>query len=115
MDSLVARLQDYGRNNIDVLHPERIGFVRDRTFAARLCFNAAERLVTSLDQSVVLSELPIQRCFCALGGMLPKIGVNWYRHTTEVNKAGSACQTTTPIITTQTRDPQMGIITKKKQ
>src|SRR3546814_1069505 len=87
MDSLVARLQDYGRNNIDVPHPERIGFVRDRTFAARLCFNAAERLVTSLDQSVVLSEHPIQRCFRDLGGMIQQIGVNWDRNMTDVIKA----------------------------
>src|SRR3546814_12673378 len=96
MDSLVARLQDYGRNNIDVPHPERIGFVRDRTFAARLCFNAAERLVTSLDQSVVLSEHPIQRCFRSLGGMLPQIGVNWDRHMNDVVTASFGTQTTNP-------------------
>jgi 3-hydroxy-9,10-secoandrosta-1,3,5(10)-triene-9,17-dione monooxygenase len=101
MDSLVARLQDYGRNNIDVPHPERIGFVRDRTFAARLCFNAAERLVTSLDQSVVLSEHPIQRCFRDLGGMIQQIGVNWDRNMTDVIKASFGRQTNIPFLNTQ--------------
>src|SRR3546814_16965887 len=90
MDSLVARLQDYGRNNIDVPHPERIGFVRDRTFAARLCFNAAERLVTSLDQSVVLPEPPIQRCFRDIGGKIQQIGVTWYRTMPDVLKASKS-------------------------
>src|SRR3546814_17609753 len=96
MDSLVARLQDYGRNNIDVPHPERIGLVRDRTFAARLCFNAAERLVTSLDPSVVLSEHPIQRCFRDLGGLLQQNGVNWEHTMTDVLKADCGQPTKLP-------------------
>lgn len=101
MESLISRLQYYGRHNLEVPHPERIGFVRDRTFAARLCFNAAERLVTSLDQSVVLSEHPIQRCFRDLGGMIQQIGVNWDRNMIDVVRASFGYQTNIPFLNTQ--------------
>jgi len=101
LDSLVARLRDYGRDNIEVSAQQNIALIRDRTFAARLCFNAAERLVTSLDQSVILSEHPIQRCFRDLGGMIQQIGVNWDRNMADVGKATFGQQTDIPFLNTQ--------------
>lgn len=87
LESLVERQQSYARANADIPHAERIALVRDRTFTARLCFNAAERLVTSIGAQPVLTEHPIQRHFRDLAGMVQQIGVNWDRNMTDVVKA----------------------------
>lgn len=87
LDSLVARQQSYARAGADIPHTERIALVRDRTFTARLCFNASERLITSLTAFPILTEHPIQRHFRDLAGMVQQIGVNWDRNMTDVVKA----------------------------
>ena len=98
MDSLLARQREFGRANRDVPHDERIALVRDRSFAARLCFAAAERLISSLDQSVLVAEHPIQRSFRDLCGMVQQIGVNWDRNITDVVKASFGRKANIPFL-----------------
>jgi 3-hydroxy-9,10-secoandrosta-1,3,5(10)-triene-9,17-dione monooxygenase len=87
LDSLVARQHRYAKAGLEMPKPERIALIRDRTYAARLCFNAAERLVTSLDLETILDEAPVQRHFRDLAAMVQQIGVNWDRNMTNCVKA----------------------------
>jgi 3-hydroxy-9,10-secoandrosta-1,3,5(10)-triene-9,17-dione monooxygenase len=87
LESLVERQQRYARTNANIPQAERIALVRDRTFTARLCFTASERLITSIGAEAVLTEHPIQRHFRDLAGMVQQIGVNWDRNMTDVVKA----------------------------
>jgi len=87
LDSLVERQQRYAKAHLDMPKPERIALIRDRTYAARLCFNAAERLATSLDLTAVLDDAPVQRHFRDLAAMVQQIGVNWDRNMINCAKA----------------------------
>lgn len=87
LDSLIQRQRDAAATDADLDHDARIALVRDRVYSARLCINAAERLITSLDTHAVLGEHPIQRHFRDLCGMIQQIGVNWDRNMTDMVKS----------------------------
>lgn len=87
LESLVQRQQHYAKADLDIPKVERIALVRDRTFTARLCFNAVERLMSHLDATEIYLEHPIQRHFRDLSGMVQQIGVNWDRNMTNCAKA----------------------------
>src|SRR5690606_30844700 len=87
LQSLVERQQYYAGGDLPIPKSERAALVRDRTFTARLCFSAVERLISHLDASEIYLEHPIQRHFRDLSGMVQQIGVNWDRNMTNCAKA----------------------------
>jgi 3-hydroxy-9,10-secoandrosta-1,3,5(10)-triene-9,17-dione monooxygenase len=101
IQSLVDRQRHYGHNNLDVPQHERVALVRDRTFAARLCFSAAERIVSSLDARDVFAEGPIQRQFRDLCGMVQQIGVNWDRNMLSCARAMFGLKSDVPYFNTK--------------
>jgi alkylation response protein AidB-like acyl-CoA dehydrogenase len=80
VQSIIARQQFYASTSANVPHADRVALTRDRTFSARLCFNAVERLMTSLPQDLFFLDAPIQRHFRDLAAMVQQIGVNWDRN-----------------------------------
>ncbi|MEZ6023790.1 MAG: acyl-CoA dehydrogenase family protein [Hyphomonadaceae bacterium] len=79
-ESLIQRQIAFGKAGQPIPKPERIAIVRDRTYVARLCLNAATRLMHHVDASAVLTDAPIQRYYRDLQGMMQQIGVNWDRN-----------------------------------
>jgi 3-hydroxy-9,10-secoandrosta-1,3,5(10)-triene-9,17-dione monooxygenase len=86
-ESLIDRQIAFGKSGAHIPKTERIAIVRDRTYAARLCLNGATRLMSNLDQAVVLRDDPIQQHFRDLCGMMQQIGVNWDRNMLNSAKA----------------------------
>lgn len=86
-DSIIARQQHYAKANLSIPKDQRIALLRDRTFAARLCFNAADRIVSHLDVGDILNEGYLQRQFRDLCAMLQQVGVNWDRNMANCGKA----------------------------
>ncbi len=101
VQSLVDRQRRYGRDNLEVPQQERIALVRDRTFATRLCFSAAERIVSSLDARDIFAEGPIQRQFRDLCGMVQQIGVNWDRNMLSCARAMFGLKSDVPYFNTK--------------
>lgn len=87
IDNMIALQTQYGSVGQPLPKVERINLVRDRTFAARLCLNGANRLMAALDASSVREDAPIQRMYRDLTGMLQQIGVNWDRNMISCAKA----------------------------
>jgi 3-hydroxy-9,10-secoandrosta-1,3,5(10)-triene-9,17-dione monooxygenase len=80
IDALIDRQIAYAKAGVPIPKPERIAIVRDRTYAARLCLNAATRLMHHLDAGVVHTDAPILRYYRDLAAMMQQIGVNWDRN-----------------------------------
>ena len=80
LDRILERQSYYPPKKIAIPVDERVALLRDRTFATRLCVNAIERLVTSLDSRSIFDDDPIQRQFRDLAAMAQQIGVNWDRN-----------------------------------
>lgn len=100
VDSVIQRQLHYAKLGAKVPKPERIAMVHDRTFAARLCYNSAARLMASMPPLNVLQDAPIQRHFRDLSAMLQQIGVNWDRNMLNCAKAMFDMQTDIPDLNT---------------
>ncbi|MBL8643380.1 MAG: acyl-CoA dehydrogenase family protein [Rhodospirillaceae bacterium] len=98
VESLIDRLRTYAGQNRDIPKDERITLVRDKTYTARLCFRAVERLVSGLDAASILGEAPIQRHYRDLSAMVQQIGVNWDRNMTNTAKAMFGAKTDIPFL-----------------
>lgn len=101
VDSMIDRQRGFAKADTELPQAERIALVRDRTFAARLCFTAAERIVTSLDSSAIFEDGAIQRHFRDLCGMVQQIGVNWDRNMSSCAKAMLGLPSDVPYFNTK--------------
>ena len=70
-------MRERNRNGIALTQEERVSHLRDRTFAARLCLTATERLVRQMGASGIFRSNPVQRHFRDVSAMSTQIGVNW--------------------------------------
>lgn len=98
VDSIIDRLRTHAGRNLDIAKADRINLVRDKTYAARLCFNAVERVVSGLEADSILNEAPLQRHFRDLSAMVQQIGVNWDRNMTNAAKAVFGQKTDIPFL-----------------
>jgi 3-hydroxy-9,10-secoandrosta-1,3,5(10)-triene-9,17-dione monooxygenase len=94
-DGLIERQLEAAHSGAPVPKAVRIANVLERTYAARLCLNGAARLVNSLDAASITHDLPIQRHYRDLQGMVQQIGVNWDRNM--INGAKAMFDLTTDI------------------
>lgn len=98
LQSLVRRQQLYASSGYEIPMAARIALVRDRTFTARLCFEAIERLVSHADHSAVLGDSLLYRQYRDLSAMVQQIGVNWDRNMTNCVKAMFEMETDIPYL-----------------
>lgn len=106
VESIIGRQRRYAAANANVPHADRVALTRDRTFCARLCFNAIERLMASLPQECFFFDAPIQRHFRDLAAMVQQIGVNWDRNMISCVRASFGMDCDIPWLNTESGSSQ---------
>ncbi len=97
LESLIERQHAYATANQEFPMGERVALVRDRTYAARLCVNAVERLVTNLNCSEVFEDGVLQRYYRDMNAMVQQIGINWDRNMSNCAKREFGMATEIPF------------------
>ena len=97
LENLIERQHAYATANQEFPMDERVALVRDRTYAARLCVNAVERLVTNLNCSEVFEDGVLQRYYRDMNAMVQQIGINWDRNMSNCAKREFGMATEIPF------------------
>ncbi len=87
VESVIAQAHTAGSRNEVIPREGRIASLRDRTFAARLCMSAVDRIATAQAAAGIFAETPFQRRYRDLSGLLQQIGVNWDRNMSNCARA----------------------------
>lgn len=98
IESIIARVHGAGSRGQELPRTERIALLRDRTFAARLCLTAVERLAVPDAARDLTQEATFQRHYRDLAGMTQQIGINWDRNMVSCARAELGLKSDVPYL-----------------